>query len=52
MAAEIGVPVNVISTELNSTDTLPLGFKGSPTILVNGLDIDPAVRGKPDSGHG
>jgi hypothetical protein len=30
----------------------PPGFQGSPTILINGKDLEPSARGQMDTGHG
>lgn len=30
----------------------PPGFQGSPTILINGIDLEPSARGRMNTGHG
>lgn len=47
VAAELGIPIELtqvmVSTEAEAEAHR---FLGSPTVLVNGLDIDPAMRGQ------
>lgn len=52
MAASIGLAVEVLAEDVPATAKVPLGYKGSPTIFIQGLDLDPSVRGLLDSGHG
>lgn len=45
VAAESSVPVEVEEVEVvDAADAAPLRFLGSPTIQVDGLDIEPAAR--------
>ena len=45
----LGVQATVREVEVrNSDDAARLRFFGSPTVQVNGLDVDPAVRGRED----
>src|ERR1041385_3416671 len=46
-----GVPVLVSEIEVNDELTAKaLAFPGSPTIRIDGLDIEPAMRGAASSG--
>jgi hypothetical protein len=49
---EAGVPLDITSVEVSPPLQPPVGFKGSPTILIEGIDLEPAARNQPDSGHG
>lgn len=51
-AQEMGVQIDVRVSDVIPGFLLPLGYMGSPTILVAGLDIDPAVRGLEGTGAG
>ena len=44
------VDVEIRSEEVPPELPQPAEYLGSPTILVNGLDIDPAARDLPGSG--
>lgn len=47
----LGVPAEIDSQEVRTPeDAARLRFLGSPTVLVNGLDIDPAARTSTDYG--
>ncbi len=51
VAAELGLAVEVQEVEVSSGDDVEtLRFLGSPTIQVEGLDVDPAGRSRTDSG--
>ena len=47
-----------VSIELNQIEVTPdddphrLGFRGSPTVQINGIDLDPAARGRDNCGFG
>ncbi len=44
VASAHGISVEVSAEEVAPTPPLPFGYKGSPTIFVNGFDLDPAAR--------
>ena len=45
IVAEENVPADIVIKEVNSLDDArPYRFLGSPTVYVNGLDIEPARR--------
>ena len=47
----LGVPAEFDSQEVRTQeDAARLRFLGSPTVLVNGVDIDPAARASTDYG--
>lgn len=49
VATELGIDTNVTLVEVKSTDgENGLQFFGSPTIQINGHDIDPSVRERSD----
>lgn len=51
VAAEINVPVSLEKILVESPDQAnELQFLGSPTVQVNGLDIDPSARNSTDFG--
>ncbi len=50
MAAAAGVGVEVQVEPVNDALPLPEGFRGSPTFLIDGLDLEPASRGRADAG--
>lgn len=46
VAAELGVPIDLVQVLVQTLEEAEAHrFLGSPTVQVNGLDIDPAVRG-------
>ncbi len=51
-AEEVGLDVEVRVTDVESELDFPVGFMGSPTILIEGVDIDPAVRDLEGTGSG
>lgn len=53
VVAECGVHARVIPVEVkDSADAERRRFLGSPTVRVNGVDIEPAARGRSDYGWG
>jgi hypothetical protein len=46
-----GVPVEDICVE-DEKQSLALGFVGGPAVMVNGVDVDPGVRGMRAGGLG
>lgn len=52
LSEQEGLPIELASIEVAPPSQPPFGYKGSPTVLVNGQDLDPSARGAPDSGHG
>lgn len=52
MAEAEGLELLVERIDVAPPAAPPRGFKGSPTVLIDGLDIDPEAREMPDSGHG
>jgi len=51
--AELGIPARVISIEVkDSADAERRRFLGSPTVRVNGVDIEPAARDRIDYAWG
>ena len=52
MALELDLLVRVEVVEVSAAGAAPRGFRGSPTILLDGMDADPATRGKPHDGYG
>ncbi len=52
IAASAGIRVELESIEVAPSMQPPFGYKGSPTIFINGMDIETSVRGQADSGHG
>ncbi len=51
VTAEIGLGAEIEEVEVASgDDTAPLRFLGSPTVLVNGVDIEPIARTRTDFG--
>ncbi len=51
VVAEIGLDAEIEEVEVASgDDTAQLGFLGSPTVLVNGVDIEPGARTRMDFG--
>ncbi len=52
VAAELGLAVEVQEVEVSSGDDVAaLRFLGSPTIQVQGLDVEPAARLRTDYGY-
>lgn len=47
-----GLEVEVRVIEVNGPLGAPVGYMGSPTIIVAGLDIDPSVRDHEGTGEG
>jgi hypothetical protein len=44
--AQEGTPAEMVEVEVNDADAAEqMGFLGSPTIRVDGQDVEPAVRG-------
>jgi len=52
LGLEEGLLVEPSIVEVVHTLPPPPGFKGSPTILVNGIDLEPSARLQRDTGHG
>ncbi len=52
MAAKEGLRLTVREAIVNEDFPLPPGFRGSPTVLIGGVDVDPAVRDLPAAGFG
>jgi len=52
IASSVGINVELESIEVAPPGKPPLGYKGSPTILMSGMDLETSAREKPDSGHG
>jgi len=47
--ADLGVPATIEEVEVTSPDDVErLHFLGSPTVLVNGVDIEPEARNRTD----
>jgi len=44
LAQEWGVVLTVNMEEFSDPANAPIAFRGSPTILIHGLDLDPAAR--------
>ena len=44
LADELGVDLVVKMEEFSDPADAPPAFRGSPTILIQGLDLDPAAR--------
>jgi len=45
MAAELGIPIELTQVLVSTEEEAEAAhFLGSPTVLVNGLDLDPAMR--------
>ncbi|GAB4402524.1 MAG: hypothetical protein Kow00123_12880 [Anaerolineales bacterium] len=45
VAAELGIPIELTQVLVNTEEEAEAHhFLGSPTVLVNGLDLDPAMR--------
>lgn len=46
VAANLGVEINLTETKVSTVrDAIDNQFPGSPTVRVNGLDVEPAARG-------
>lgn len=53
VADRLGIEVNLEEIEVTPDDDPDqLGFRGSPTVQINGRDIDPAQRGQDNCGFG
>lgn len=51
VARELAIDAEIVAVEVAGTDeAAALGFLGSPTVRVNGVDIEPAARGRSDFG--
>jgi hypothetical protein len=51
VAAEIGLPIRLETVRVTTVDQARrYRLHGSPTVLVEGLDIDPAMRERTDYG--
>jgi len=51
VAAELAVAIETVMVLVNTQEEAErFRLQGSPTVLVNGLDVDPAVRGSTDFG--
>ncbi len=51
VAAELGIHIALTQVLVSTTEEAEAHrFLGSPTVQVNGLDLDPAVRGVRDFG--
>lgn len=51
VAAELGIPIALTQVLVSTPEEAEAHrFLGSPTVQVNGLDLDPAVRGVRDFG--
>lgn len=47
VATELGVPVELTQVLIRTEEEAEAHrFQGSPTVLVNGLDLDPVMRGQ------
>ncbi len=47
VAAELGIPIELTQVLVRTEEEAEEHrFLGSPTVLVNGLDLDPAMRGQ------
>jgi len=53
IAARLNIAVELSAREVTSNDNLrDISFRGSPTILIEGKDVDPAERTREDYGFG
>ena len=53
VAERLGAAVDLREVEVTpNADPNSLGFRGSPTVQVNGVDIDPSQRGQNNCGFG
>jgi len=53
VAERLGVDVDLKEVEVKPDDDVHrLGFRGSPTVQINGVDLDPAERGRDNCGFG
>ena len=52
LASSEGILVEVEMIEVAPPGKPPIGFKGSPTVLISGMDLAPSARVLLDSGHG
>ena len=52
MAERLGQSVEVRGIDVPADGPQPLGFLGSPTVLVDGHDLEPAARLRKGSGFG
>ncbi|MBL4770379.1 MAG: hypothetical protein JKY61_04415 [Planctomycetes bacterium] len=52
VALQLDLVVRVEVVEIQTAGAKPVGFQGSPTILLGGMDVDPAARGKVKEGYG
>jgi hypothetical protein len=52
LSQRFGIGIEIRITEVESEFDMPVGYMGSPTILVAGVDIDPAVRDLESTGAG
>ncbi len=51
VAAELALPIKVTMVLVATPEEAEqFRLHGSPTVLVNGLDVDPAMRGRTDYG--
>lgn len=49
IVADLGVPADIEEVEITSPEDVErLRFLGSPTVLVDGVDIDPEARDRTD----
>ncbi len=53
VVAELGIPARVVPVEVKDTaEAERCRFLGSPTVRVNGVDIERSARGRSDYGWG
>jgi len=45
LATETGAWITVNEIEFTDESAFPDNFRGSPTVLIHGQDLDPAARG-------
>ena len=51
IAIEMDIPISLQQVTVESfTEALTLKFLGSPTVQIDGLDVDPAARANSDYG--
>lgn len=49
---ELAVNAELLETEIADFENAHIGFLGSPTVRVNGLDVEPAAWGSSPAGYG
>ena len=52
MVVSQDLTVSIQAEEVDANLPAPVGYKGSPTVLLDGVDLEPSARLSAASGHG